>query len=228
MYGDEELLENYKRAIDNATEETSYPIAIIALLVFLVLIAIFAIFHLIKWSKRQSNEAIEIQQKSIDEVDIYHMDDLTQPLVVDYIENDTLEYNMTYYHLYSPLGLFRTYIDIDMEIFKNPQNVKRHYHGVYAIKPSHDVVVVYQTPDRKETSFILVHPYNILFLPRGSHWRIDSYSKISKGDDPNNESDKPSEDPKEDLRIESYIVDTPFTKVYEWIYRHMIQWDIVA
>lgn len=222
MYGDEELLENYRKIVD-ATDAGPYSKVILVLLTIIVLFAIFAIFHLIKWIKKQSNDSIVIQQRSIDEVDIYHLDDLTQPLVLDYIEDDTLEYNMNYYHLYSPLGLFRNYIDIDMEIFKNPQNVKRHYHAIYAIKPSHDVVVVYQTPDRKETSFIVVHPYNILLLPRGSHWRIDSYNKMSK-----NEGEEQTAVVPEDLRIESFIVDTPFTKIFEWVYRQMIHYGVVA
>ena len=217
MYGDEELLENYRRAIDSVIETNYSTAAIVAAVSFAVLF-LLAIFHFLKWAKKQSDDVIEIHQKNIDDVDIYHMDDLTQPLILDYIEDDTLEYNMTYYHLYSPFGIFRNYIDIDMEIFKNPQNVKRHYHGIYAIKPNHDIVVVYQTPDRKQTSFIVVHPYNILLIPRGAHWRIDTYSKLTKSDDPI----------PEDIRIETFIVDTPFTKMYEWIYRQMIHSGIVA
>jgi hypothetical protein len=186
-----------------------------------IILCILTVFHFLKWHNGQSNETIAIRQQSIDEIDRISVDYIDQPLVIDMIEDDTLEYNMLEYQLYSPLGIFRHYIDADMNQFtSNPEYVERHFHGVFAIKPDSDIVVVYQTPDRSHTSFIVVHPHNILLIPRWGVWRIEPYDKITKGANTTSENGETVEEPhtptSNEIRVETYSVDTPWTKTYRW------------
>jgi hypothetical protein len=182
-----------------------------------------SIFHFLQWRKGQSSETISIYQQSIDEVDRISIDCIDQPLVIDYIEDDTLEYNMLQYGLYSPLGIFKHYTDIDMTMFSgDSEYVERHYHGVFGIKPDNDIVVVYQTPDRKNTSFIVVHPHNILLIPRWGYWRIEPYDKITGTsgleEEPAVESvdGEQSHTKSNEIRVETYTVNTPWTKMFQW------------
>jgi hypothetical protein len=218
MYDDDDYLD---------MPTTDSPIDTQRVILWCVVIALvtLSLFHFLQWRKGQSNESISIYQQSIDEVDRISIDCIDQPLVIDYIEDDTLEYNMLQYGLYSPLGIFKHYTDIDMAIFSNnSEYIERHYHGVFGIKPDNDVVVVYQTPDRKHTSFIVVHPHNILLIPRWSYWRIEPYDKITGANSPDNERVDESDDgngqltqPKSnEIRVETYTVNTPWTKMFQW------------
>lgn len=207
MYDDDDYLDS--QSPSSSPESTINTTQLIAWAVA-ILLFILTVFHFIQWRKGQSNESLMIQQQSIDEVDRISIDSIDQPLVIDYIEDDTLEFNMLEYRLYSPLGLFKHYTDIDMSAFTaNAEHTERHYHAVYAIKPDTDIVVVYQTPDKQQTSFIVVHPHNILIIPRWGHWRIDAYDKITGGS-----SDGVGDAKLSEIRVETYTIDTPWTKMY--------------
>ena len=103
-----------------------------------------------------------------------------------YIENDTLYFNIQRYLIYSPISIKHTYDNKIISEFEKDKYMT-HYYPYFMIKVDKDVDLTiipskYENNikdgdliDISNTQQILIklHPYNIVYIPRFSYWKLD-------------------------------------------------------
>jgi hypothetical protein len=103
-----------------------------------------------------------------------------------YIENDTLYFNIQRYLIYSPISIHHIY---DTKLLKDFEKNKymTHYYPYMLLKVNKDIDLTiipskYSTniengdlnnPDNTQQILIKLHPYNIVYIPRFSYWKLE-------------------------------------------------------
>ena len=163
-------------------------INILKIILFLTLILI--LFHYRKYSK--FNENYEIEQQELDYIKGDELYNRLNPIVITFIEDNTLKYNIDNYSLFSPISISFTYLNL------NPSYKYYQFTGeILLVRPNKDIKIELTNPkfikyfnrlksdndnynqykllskNYSEVSNIeiILHKYNILYIPR--FWLIN-------------------------------------------------------
>jgi len=158
------------------------------LISILVLLLMVIILHIYNYNK-QSYDEYQILQQDIDKVDGSNLYKEPFPFVMTYIENDTLHFNIQRYLIYSPISINHTYDIKKMNDFeKNKYMI--HYYPLLMMKVDKDIdLTIIESKYGKNIEdgelldasnipqiLIKLHPYNIVYIPRFSYWKLDGDS----------------------------------------------------
>ena len=182
--------------------------------IVLIIIVTLVVFHFKKYNK--SSDGYEIEQQELDYIKGDELYNISNPLIITFIENNTLKYNIETYRLFSPLSINFKYRNINVN-----ENYYAHSGEVMLIRPNKDIKLELINPkysrffdcldksnllkykleeknyDKVASIEIILHEYNILFIPR--FWLLN----IS-----NNDSNS---------HIEVFTCDTIFTYLFNII-----------
>ena len=152
-------------------------------LITISILTIFFIFHSYKYTQCiMDMNNFRINHKNIDQIDASTLDNEAYPLVMTFIEDDTLEYNVTRYGTYSPLSILKKYENKNCKDF---QQYTTHNYPLFYIKSNKDIDITITSKEYIMTDIsnvpsvtIKIHPYDILYIPRFSYWKIDGDATI--------------------------------------------------
>ena len=149
----------------------------------LIFIVVLLIFHFKKYNK--CSDGYEIEQQELDYIKGDELYNINNPLIITFIENNTLKFNVDTYRLYSPLSIKRTYTNLNTSDF-----YYSHCGEIMLIRPNKDIkielinpkysrffkkieknnLIKYTLEDKNFSEVasieIILHEYNILFVPR--------------------------------------------------------------
>jgi hypothetical protein len=176
------------------------------------LILLFVLLHIYNYTSLSYDE-YQILQQDIDKVDGSKLYKEPFPFVMTYIENDTLYFNIQRYLIYSPISIQHTYDNKIVGDFEKNKYMT-HYYPYLMIKADKDVDLTIipskygnnikdgELTDISNTQQVLIklHPYNIVFIPRFSYWKLD-------GDN--------------DTKVEIYHSHMPISVILSKIYKFM-------
>ena len=172
----------------------------------IIIIALFIILHIYRYLSIPYDK-YEILQQDIDKVNGEDMDKNPYPFIMTMIENDTLDYNINRYGIYSSLIISSKYETKKLEDFKK-EPYYTHYHPLLYMKVNKDIDLTiipqkyYNSENKEDNEKILIklHPYNIIYIPRFSTWKLE-------GDN--------------DTNVEIYYMNSPISIVASNIYKFM-------
>lgn len=178
--------------------------------VFIIIIIILFIFHYVKYKK--NNDEYEIIQQELEYINGNELYDNLNPLVITFIEDNTLKYNIEKYHLYSPISINFNFFNLNTNSY-----YLRHTNEILLIRCKKDLTIelinnkyskyfskvnksfFLENYSLDENNFsnvqsidILIHEYNILLVPRFWFFRCTN----------------------SDISIEIFKCDNIFTKVF--------------
>jgi len=166
-----------------------YKYILLSILVIILLVILLHIYNYV----HQSVDEYQILQQDIDKVDGSNLFKEPFPFVMTYIENDTLHFNIQRYLIYSPISIKHTY---DSKILGNFEKDKfmTHYYPFFMMKVDKDIDLTIisskyannikdgelNNVDDTQQVLIKLHPYNIVYIPRFSYWKLegDSNTKV--------------------------------------------------
>lgn len=158
------------------------------LLTVLGIILLFVLLHFYNYIS-QSYDDYQILQQDIDKVDGSKLYKEPFPFVMTYIENDTLHFNIQRYLIYSPISIEHTYDNKKLDDFEKNKYMT-HYYPYLMMKVNKDVDLSIvpskysksikdgelNDTDNTQQVLIKLHPYNIVYIPRFSYWKLDGES----------------------------------------------------
>lgn len=128
-----------------------------------------------------SYDKYEILQQDIDDVDMSTLDITPFPLVMAYIEEDTLEYNINTSNKHSPFSIDKKFIKKKVSDASSNVDYVYHNYPLFYVKPIEDidVTIIPQKENIKDIPncqqiVIKLHPHNILYIPRYCHWKMNA------------------------------------------------------
>ena len=151
--------------------------------IVLIVIVTLIIFHFKKYNK--SSDGYEIEQQELDYIKGDELYNISNPLIITFIEKNTLKYNIQTYRLFSPLSIDFKYRNINVS-----ENYYSHSGEIMLIRPNKDIKIELINPkysrffdkidksnlvkykldeknyDKVASIEIILHEYNILFVPR--------------------------------------------------------------
>ena len=152
--------------------------------VFIIIIIILILFHYNKYNKTVND--YEIEQQELEYIDGNTLYDNLNPLVITFIENNTLKYNIETYKLYSSISINLKYF-----LINTTDNYLRHTGELLLIRSNKDINIELINPkyikffNKNNNNInlenytlpnvnfkdvvsidILLHEYNILMIPR--------------------------------------------------------------
>ena len=162
----------------------------------IIISIILTIMHYKKYTR--SSEEYEIQQQELDYIDGNELYNQLNPLIITFIEEGSLKYNVEEYKLYSILSfnknfsMYNTnndYLSHNREILmirtmkqQNIELINPKYAKYFKEKKSSDIIFKHtKLPDsnnRKVQSVdIVLREYNIIFIPRHLLFKFSDYNK---------------------------------------------------
>jgi hypothetical protein len=153
--------------------------------IVLGLILLFVLLHIYNYTSLSYDE-YQILQQDIDKVDGSKLYKEPFPFVMTYIENDTLHFNIQRYLIYSPISVQHTYDNKILGDFEKNKYMT-HYYPYLMMKVDKDIDLTIipskygnnvkdgELVDLSNTQQVLIklHPYNIVYIPRFSYWKLD-------------------------------------------------------
>jgi hypothetical protein len=153
--------------------------------IVLGLILLFVLLHIYNYTSLSYDE-YQILQQDIDKVDGSKLYKEPFPFVMTYIENDTLHFNIQRYLIYSPISIHHTYDNKILGDFEKNKYMT-HYYPYLMMKVDKDIDLTIipskyvnnvkdgELIDLSNTQQVLIklHPYNIVYIPRFSYWKLD-------------------------------------------------------
>ena len=112
-------------------------------LVVIILIIIFLYFHFKKFSKKSLN--YEINQQEMNSVNGYDLYTITNPLIISFIEEMSLEHNVLKYTLYSPLSITKNFLNL----ISFTDSYLSHCNEILLIRPLEDIKITLINPKYK-------------------------------------------------------------------------------
>ena len=185
-------------------------IKFLGIFVFIAIIILFAFHYRIFI---HSTKGYEISQQEIENIKGYDLYNLHQPLIISFIEEDTLKYNIDTYSLYSPITIQQKYISL----VSFDHKYISHNNEICLIRPIEDITVTLinthnknvfkknkildgglieysplENINKAKSIDIIVREYTILAIPRNWFFTFD----------------------KKDVNIEVFLSQNIFTTVF--------------
>jgi hypothetical protein len=147
------------------------------LIILSIIILIITSFHSYKYINNHIDMTnFRINHKDIETIDASTLDNESHPLIMTYIEDDTLEYNITRYGVYSPLSVFKQFDNKKCEDF---HQYITHNYPLFYIKPTNDISITITPQDYVNSDIsnvpsvtMKIHPYDIVYIPRFCYWKV--------------------------------------------------------
>ena len=178
------------------------------LFIFIVVVVIY--LHYIKYNKK--NEIYQIDQQELEFVKGNELYNNLNPMVITFIEDNTLKYNVETYNLYSPIS-----INFHHFIINTNNNFLKHTNEILIIRSKKQVNIELvnssysqyfkQTKSNKKLDYfqlsskhysdvksieIKIHEYNALYIPRFWYFKFMTT----------------------DLNVEIFVCDNIFTRLF--------------
>ena len=145
----------------------------------IIIFCIFLIIHIYNYLSLDMEDMnnFRILHKDIENIDGSKLDRESYPLIMTYIENDTLEYNISRYGVYSPLSIIKKYEKRNSNEFLE---YNTHCYSLFYVKSEKDLNITITDKDisGNPSITIKIHPHDIIYIPRFCKWKMNDNINI--------------------------------------------------